>query len=281
MLARVMARRFRILWIAIPAALAACTDLSAVREWSTTSMQAAQFNEIVGTYKDTPQRLVRYDPGGAALWQEQAQVRAQQAEALELQLDLVAEYMGSLAALSADSASDYAKDVKTLTASIGKTGQVSEATVGAAGKLAATLLNAAAQAWQKRKVAQLIEEANPPLQQILAGELHAIVDRDFRRDIAIEASFLDRYFEDLLRVGGGSDPANAALNEWFILRKQENARRAVAVDAYLGVLEKIAAGHQKLFDGRNDLDAAGLAKDLFQLAKEIRSNIKDIVKASG
>lgn len=270
---------FKILWLALVVALPACTDLGAVREWSATSMQAAQFNEVVTTYKDTPGRLKLYDKDEAAFWDAQETIRAEQAEALELQLALVADYMGALAALSADSASDYAEDVGSLTSSLQKTGRLSQSTVGAAGKLATTLLNAAAQAWQKAKVGELIGEANAPLQEILATELRAIVDQDFRRDIAIEASFLDAYFEDLLRFGGGSKAANVALNEWFILRKEENEKRAAAVDSYVAVLDKIAEGHQKLYDSRDDLDAVELGKDLFKLAKEIRKNIKNILKS--
>lgn len=263
----------------VVAVLAGCTDLGAVREWSSTSMQAAQFNEIVTTYKDTPQRLSFYDRDGEDLWKAQTKIREAQAKALTLQLSLVADYMAALAALSADSVTDYSGDIDQLADSLNGTGQVSEATVGAVGKLVTTLLNAAAKAWQQEKVGELVEQGNSPLQELLKNELRSIVDGDFRRDLQIEAGLLDRYFEDLIRTAGGSASANAALEEWFILRKAQNERRFAAVDAYVEVLDKISEGHQKLFDNRNDLDAVQLAKDLYKLAKEIRDNIKDIVKA--
>jgi hypothetical protein len=258
--------------------LAACTDLGAVREWAATSMEGAQFNEIVATYADTPRRLVYYDEGGASLWETQAKTREAQAKALDLQLSLVADYMAALAALSADSVADYTKDAARLTDSLQKTGQVSEATLGAAGKLATTIANAAAKLWQKKKVGALIEQADPPLQNLLDGELRSIVDLDFRRDLKVEAQFLDRHFEDLLRTADSSAAAKAALYEWFVLRKAENRRRMAAVDAYLGVLDKIAEGHGRLFDNRDQLHAADLAKALYKLAKEIRNNVKEIMK---
>jgi hypothetical protein len=259
--------------------LSACTDLSAVREWSSTSLEATQFNEVVVTYADTPERVAFYDKGQASFWETQAKTRAEQAKALELQLSLVGDYMEALRALSADGVTDYTQDVGQLTGSLKRTGFVSEPTVGAAGKLATTLLNAATGAWRKGEVGRLIGKANAPLQDILAGELRSIVDKDFRGDLANEAGFLDSYFKRLLRIGGGSETANAALNEWYVLRKQENARRVAAVDAYLSVLDKISEGHQKLYDSRNDLDAVQLVTDLFKLAKEIRKDVLELMRA--
>ena len=272
---------WRAAFLAAPLALvlSACTDLTAVRDWSETSMEAAQFTEIVGTYADTPSRLAFYDQGAQASWQAQSGVRQEQAEALELQLSFVAEYMAALAALSADGVTQFDDDVDGLTGALGRTGQVSEGTLGAAGRLLTTVANAAAGLWRAGEVEDLIEEANQPLQNLLRSELRTIVDKDFRRDLDVEAGILDRHFKDLLRVGGGSDAANAALNEWYVLRKNENARRMAAIDSYLVVLDKISEGHQKLYNNRNDLDAVRLAKDLFKLAKDIRKNVKDIVKA--
>jgi len=271
--------RIKVLSILLACVLSACTDLSAVREWSGTSLEATQFNEVVATYADTPERVAVYDKGQASFWETQAKMRRAQAKALELQLSLVGDYMEALYVLSADGVTDYTENVNQLTGSLNRTGLVAQSTVGAAGNLATTLLNAATDSWRKGEVGRLIGEANAPLQKILAGELRSIVDKDFRGDLADEAGFLDSYFKRLLRIGGGSETANAALNEWYVLRKQENARRVVAVDAYLRVLNKISEGHQKLYDNRNDLDAAQLVTDLFKLAKEIRKDVLELMKA--
>jgi hypothetical protein len=279
MLQRKSILRVKILSVLIACVLSACTDLSAVREWSGTSLEATQFNEVVATYADTPERVAFYDKDQASFWETQAKTRRAQAKALELQLSLVGDYMEALHVLSADGVTDYTEDVDQLTGSLTETGLVPESTVGAAGNLATTLLNAATDVWRKGEVGRLIGDANAPLQVILAGELRSIVDKDFRGDLADEAGFLDSYFKRLLRNGGGSETANAALNEWYVLRKKENARRVVAVDAYLHVLDKISEGHQKLYENRNDLEAVQLVKDLFKLAKEIRKSVTELMKA--
>ena len=44
--------RIKILSVLLACVLSACSDLSAVRDWSDTSLEATQFNEVVATYAD-------------------------------------------------------------------------------------------------------------------------------------------------------------------------------------------------------------------------------------
>jgi len=292
--------------------ITSCTNLAAVHEWSNTSFDATQFNEIVTTYSKTPERLKRYDPGGD--WDEQAIVRGKQAEALRKILSVVSDYMAALAILSADSTVDYNKEVDALTKGIGKLNVgFSKETVGAVGSVVKTVLGAAAKGYQARQVAKVVTQANEPLQVILRGELREIVDKDFRGDLKIEADWLDRYYDALLQKdglspegieelkrllqnsnlslatkeelkqlvarGNSSPVARTALTEWKELRVQENVARLKAVDAYVVVLDKVAEGHQKLYDSRNDLDAKTLIRELFSLVVELRKQIRILAES--
>ena len=265
----------------------ACTDLTAVRAWSETSVEATRFNEVVVTYADTSRRLARYDDQDATtqrIWTRQQETRQAQAEALESMLSLVSDYMSTLSALSADSTVDFSKEAEVFSASLGRlngvTGQsVSPETLGAVSSIATTLSDAALSGWRARKVGEVVEQANAPLQTLLRGELRMIVDIDFRRDLDIERRFLDTHFESLIRDPATSPAAAAALDEWFLVRQAENADRTAALDAYLGILDKIAEGHQRLYDERGALDAVGLAKDLFRLVREIRDEIRIVARA--
>ena len=257
---------------------ASCTNLTAVREWSKTSLEATQYNEIVTTYANTPERLKRYDPSGP--WDSQIALRKNQAEALKQILSVVSDYMAALATLSADSTIDYSKDVDSLTSSIGKLNAgISTETLGAVGALVKTVLGAAAKAYQAKQVANIIEEANAPLQTTLRGDLRQIVDLDFRRDLKIEKGELDRYYDSFLQTGSPSPAAKVALEEWKELRLQQNAMRVKAVDAYLVVLDKVAEGHQKLYNNRNKLDAKTLIKDLYSLVVELRKQIRILAES--
>ena len=250
-----------------------CTNLTAVREWSKTSLEATQYNEILTTYTNTPHRLKRYDP--SADWDAQIELRKKQAQALRQILTIVSDYIASLAILCADSTIDYNKDVDALTTSIGKLNAgISDDTLGAVGSLIKVVVEAAAKAYRAKQVVIVIEQANDPLQKILGGELRKIVDLDFRRDLMIEKTWLDRYYNKLLQKSSPSDAARVALAEWKEFRIEQNKYRLAAVDAYVEVLDKVAEGHKKLYDGRSKLDDKELVKELYALVVKIRKQIK-------
>lgn len=207
---------------------ASCINLTAVHEWSKTSVEATQYDEIVTTYANTPQRLKRYDPSGP--WEDQIALRQNQAEALRQILSVVSDYMAALKTLSSDSPIDYKEDAAALTTGIGKLNAgISTDTIGAVGSLVKIVLGASAKLYQAKQVTTVVERANAPLQVILSGELRRIVDQDFRRDLKIERTMLDRYYDSQLQTGSASDAAKVALEEWKEVRLEQNAEHVKAI----------------------------------------------------
>jgi hypothetical protein len=259
------------LFLLLPAI--SCTNLTAVQEWSKTSLEATQYNEIVTTYANTPQRLKKYDPSD--VWDMQIQLRDKQAEALRQILSIISDYMAALATLSADSTIDYNKDVDAVTTSIGNLNAgISNETLGAVGSLVKAVVGAAAKAYQAKQVSIIIEQANDPLQKILGGELLKIIDIDFRRDLITEKTSLDRYYDEPLQKSNPSGAAIVALVEWKEYWIEQNEKRLKAVDAYVAVLKNVSEGHKKLYDRRNKLDEKELIKELYSLVVKIRKQIK-------
>jgi hypothetical protein len=254
-------------------------ELSELRLWAANSIEALQFIDVIQSNRTSLANLLLYDKSQQSFWESQAKTRRAQAKALELQLSLIVDYMASLSALASGRVADTSIDIAVLTESLKRSGVSSKSTIDANRRLATIFASAASKSWQPEELDTLIEQANPPLQAILGGLLRSIVDRDFRGDLANEAGFLDSYFKRLLRIGGGSETANVALNEWYALRKEENARRIVAVDAYLRVLDKISEGHQRLYDSRNNLGSTKLAAELRRIAANIRSNMIEIIRS--
>jgi alpha-amylase/alpha-mannosidase (GH57 family) len=269
----------------IAAPLTGCTDLSAVRKWSSTSLEAAQYNQLITTYVDTPQRLKRYS--SLPQLDETSVSRKKQAEALKEILLVVTDYMAALATLSADSTVDYSKQEAALKSSItalnGKINsgnqKVSEQQLSAAGTIITTLLNTAAKAYQAKQVSLIVEQANQPLQSLLAkdGFLYQVVDLDFRRDLVTEQTAIDIFYSNL--SDNRNRAAHEAVEDWKEVRNSDNAKRLQAVDAYLKVLDKIAEGHQALYKNRGSLDSAALIKQLEQLIVELRKQIQILAQA--
>ncbi len=273
---------------------ASCTNLTAVQEWSKTSLEASEFNGVVITYAETPLRLKRYDAlhfkhykrpteEQKRLFEQRQSVyaansieRKHQAEVLNVILSVVSDYMGALATLSADGTVDYTKNVTTLNAEIttlnaklpaGK--RISTRTLGAVGSIVQTLMKP----YQAKQVKNSIEQANAPLQIILAGELRQIVASDFQNDLQTESDALDLYYGALLVDGHPSAAAKDAVTEWRELRQEQNTARLNAVRAYLTVLDTISKGHQQLYDHRNNLNDKILIKNLFASVLDLRKQI--------
>ncbi|MGI0116464.1 hypothetical protein [Zooshikella sp. RANM57] len=256
--------------------LVACINLTAVHEWSQTSLNAVQYSEIVTTYADTPQRLQRYDPGPH--WVNQIKKRTMQAQLLQQLLTVIADYMSSLATLSADSTINYTNDVQSFSQSLSKLDtHLSTNTQQAASGIVNTLLEAAARGYQAQQVKEVITKANEPLQQIMKGELRTIIDQDFRRDLRIEKLSIKRYYHSLLEQKRYSQAAKVALLEWKEFRLTENMKRQKAIDAYLNILDAIAKGHQELYNNREQLDIVELSKELYGFARTMRKHIKVIL----
>lgn len=267
---------------------ACATDLTSVREWSSTSLEATQYDELVTTYANTPERLKRYD--NSTQWDEQVALRNNQAESLKQLLAVVSDYMFTLATLSADSTIDYSKEVGTLNTNIkqlnagisSENKRVPEETLGAAGTLVKTMLVAATKFYQAKQVAQVVEDANEPLQEIIGeqGYLYQIINEDFRRDLKTESSSIGGFYKNLSRKDNTSDAAKESMMEWKELRLIKNAKQLEAINAYLAVLNKISTGHQKLYDNRHALDAKDLVKQLHALAAELRKQIQILARSN-
>lgn len=266
----------------LPFFLAGCINLNAVNEWSTSAVDAAEFNNIVTTYSDTPARLLRYSAEGTdpAAFNQLTELREKQAESLRETLKVVQEYMAALASLSADQPIGIAEDLGKASANLASLGVAEEATLGAVGRIVALLGEQAISGYRARAASRLIEQANVPLQVILSedGDLSRIVSVDFASDLSNEKLQLQLYFDSLAR-SPSSPTARAALAEWRPVRVREVEVREKAIASYAKVLRNLADGHQALYDGRNALGDKALANRLFNLAKELRNEVRVLVSA--
>ena len=101
-------RFFAVVWLGLVAS--GCANLGAIREFASTSSDAAQYNQIVGTYVDTPTRLMRYEPESQRpVLVRQAAERQAQREQLLMRQRLIQAYMDALGQLADDGLTTYDK----------------------------------------------------------------------------------------------------------------------------------------------------------------------------
>jgi hypothetical protein len=247
----------------------ACANLTAVREFASTSSDASQYSQLVVAYVDTPARMKRYEPESQrpALDREIAERKAQQ-EQLLLRQKLIQEYMDALGQLAGDELTTYDKELDALGNAVKTAKFVDQGEATAFAAVAKVLVLAVTDRWRQGKLVTLIEETDAPF-QVVVGALVKVVEQAFSGDIANEREALNKYYTGLERQG--KDPAGlAALAEWRELREGQIRGHEIAVRNYAVVLKTIAVGHHKLYESRHRLSRPEVQAEIHQYTKRLK-----------
>lgn len=260
-------------WLALLAltiATASCANLAAIREFASTSADSAAYTKLVGEYLESPLRQKRYQPAARHPDLDRiAAERAAQGERLRLWHRLIEEYMEALGQLAADEAVVYDKEINALGKAATEAKFLSAQDADAFSAVTRTLLRLVADGWRRRQISRLIEETNQPFQAVVSA-LRTVVRQGFGSDAANERAAINKHYSDLV-VQSRDQAGIAALKEWQELRISGVEDREKAIGAYGEILDRIAAAHQRLYNGRKDLPAKALLADMKGYSKEIRT----------
>jgi len=255
--------------------IAGCVNLGGVRDFSETSARTADYTRLVDVYVEHPGLQKRFAPELADILDpEQAKRETQRAGLLALH-QAIEEYMLALANLSADEAVDYQTDFEALGKALGDAG-VEDAQRQAVVTVGALVARAASDGYRRKKIREVIREANEPL-QVTIQTLRDIVDQ-----IAAEAQDLDtsvgRFYESRLREARerGNSGVETILSGWEYRERDEIEKIARAAVDYSGALEKISAAHEELFLHLDEINSDELQREMRFYAKEIRTAVKTL-----
>lgn len=252
-----------------------CANLTAVRDFASTSSDAAQYTQLVSGYVDTPKRLMRYEPESQRpTLERQATERKAQEEPLLLRQQLIQGYMNALGQLAADGLANYDTQLDGLGQALqdAKFADAKEAT--ALASVSKLLTTAVTDRWRQGQLATLIERTDEPF-QVVVGALVVIVEQGFTLDIGNEREAVNKYYTELQRTS--RDPAGlAAIAEWREVREGQVANREVAIRNYVVVLKTIAAGHHKLYETRNDLSKVEVQAQIHAYTTRLKQAVNAI-----
>jgi uncharacterized protein YgfB (UPF0149 family) len=254
-----------------------CVDLKAIQDFANISAESAEYTALVDNYVDFPNRQKRYQPENQhARLDAMTQQRMTRKTELILRHKIIEEYMEALGELAADGIVDQTEELSQLTTALKSQAGTNPAETEAFGKIAGILTKAVSDGWRKRQLQELIGQSNAPLQQILKSLKHIVSD-GFGGDLQNEEFAIQNYYGTL--IANSSDlAAKAALAEWQEVRVATLADHSQALHAYATLLDKIAEGHQKLYDERKNLDAEQLLKQMKHSVKELKDLLDTIKK---
>lgn len=252
--------------------LGGCTNLAAVREFADSSRDVAQYNALVEDYVAFPGRQKRYQPESQhATLDGLAGARAAQKSGLIAMQEALAEYMDALGDLADDSRVAYDGELDPLGKAASSAQFVAPTQSAAVSGIAGLLVQASLGGWRRSQVSSLIAEGNGPVQTICAN-LKQLAAGAFHADLVRERDTIGLFFREAEAETLPRERAvRVTLADLRDRRLAEIDAKLAAANRYGKAVERIAAGHQRLYDSRGDIDRDEVIKALKRNAKELRA----------
>lgn len=291
--------------------LVGCANLQAIRQFAQSSTEAETYKTIVADFAEIPEREKYYRPTEQHdAYDANKKKRSAEQEALLSIQRVMAEYMKALAELADDELISFDKSVDSLTEGLKGLDVLNDSELLAFSSITKLLTRAMTDGYRQRQLKLIITKSNDHLKKLISRQEELILT--YIDDLSAEKKSIDSYYGDaivnslqvivvkskkeklelerrsrLLKRNYGDiilqeieDPYKQSilmilrdnmkdrLN--FISKKQISARN------YINVLETIRKGHQKLFDGRDELRSAELLANIRGYSKYITEMIINI-----
>ena len=266
-----------------------CVSTSAVAEFAAVSKVAAEkFPEVAADFKASCKRRSRYESLRHSVYdlstiQKYSDRQCADFKALEPYLiaanKVLMEYMETMGRLASDDVVTFDKNLNDLAANLNAVGNIEQSQINAVNGIIKVISRAAADGWRRKKLAEVIGNTNDDV-HILIAALKIIVGSDYKQLLSNEELGMKDYYLGSIKDFKKQDPLTVVLvhERWDEAEDSLQAKRAGA-DAYVQILEKIARGHQRLYDNRNKLNSKETKIMVLGYAKELGPLVKDLRKA--
>ncbi len=263
-----------------------CTDPSAVGRFASVARTAGQsFSAIADDFPESCARRERYRLLGQwqsdldALDEESAQSCAKYSKTAPRLVGahrVLIRYLTSLGELSAGDLVTYDDSLGELAKTLETTETLDEKGVEAAKGICGVLMDVVAGKWRRRQLGSVIEKTNPDVQTLTAA-LRGIISVDYAQLLDDESEAARKFYLAKIKDYRDDEPLTSVL----VYEKWQNEKEAIegkrkAAEAYVKVLDKIAKGHQDLYDRRGALDSRDARKLVLQHVSAIEALLADV-----
>jgi hypothetical protein len=151
--------------------------------------------------------------------------------------------------------------------------------IEAVGSVTSFVAEAAAGAWRRRNLGKAIERTNDDI-QVIAAMFEQVLSTDYKRLLEGEREAARKYYLGKVKLEGRGDPLSAVV-VYDLWRKEDAAidEKQDGAGACAGIYRRIAKGHQKLFDNREDLDSKEMRKFAVEYTETIEELIAEVTSA--
>ena len=242
-----------------------CADPSAVGRFASVARTAGEsFSAIADDFPESCTRRERYrllvgwQSDLDALEEETARSCARYVKSAPRLVGahrVLVRYLAALGEFSAGGLVSYDDSLDELAGAVERSDMLDENDIEAVKRISAVLMDAAGGKWRRKQLNSVIEQTNPDV-QILTSTLRGIISVDYAQLLDDEREAARKFYLGKIRTHGDDEPLTALLvyEKWQKEDEIIDGKRKAA-EAYVKVLDKIAKGHQDLFDRRDALDS--------------------------
>jgi hypothetical protein len=241
--------------------LQGCANFREVAAFASLSSSAAANNAVVKDYIGSIDRRKQYEPEKfyRELDAQKARREAQRASLDMLQQSVTA-YMQALGGLASGNVRSNDESLEELSERLNQVALLSDTEKDAVYALSTLLSHTVTTVYREHEVRKLIGNANRPLQEVLAAT-GRITGMDIVADLRGERALVERYYDNFMLAPGNPDePVAMALAREARIRALDHVDSKIqAAQSYRIVLDKVARGHQYLYEhvdtiGHHELD---------------------------
>jgi hypothetical protein len=268
--------------VLLAAVLPGCASFSEVATFASLSAKGASHDAVTTDYIGAIERRKQYQP---QKFQGELEAQKMRREAQRASLDVlqqtITDYMQGLGGLASGNIGTYDKSLKNLSDRLNKAALLDNNAKDAVGALSTLLARSVTAVYRQHEIRKLIQDGNQPLQDVIT-----VTRKIFRNgiiaDLQAESALVERYYDNFMLAPGNPDePVAMALareNKAEALGRVDNKiQRAQRYDA---VLERIAVGHQYLYERPEMLDNHKLGRQFDPYVEALRVAFRDLLEVA-
>ncbi|MDN5882216.1 MAG: hypothetical protein L0H37_07580 [Nitrosospira sp.] len=279
-----MTGRFRLALtvVFLVAGLSGCASFKEVKTFASISSNAASYEALTEDYIGALDRRKQYQPPKFHGELEAIKIRREaQRASLDVLRETLIDYMRGLEGLASGDTRIFDSSLKDVSDSLNEATLLDRNEKQAVGALSTLLARTVTSLYRRHEMKELIQEGNQPLQDVIEA-IRKIVRNGIAADLRVEAVMVGRYYDNFMFA-----PDNPAEPVAMALAKETRAEalgridsRIRAAQSYDAVLEKIAAGHQYLYDHRDRIGNDEFGRRLKPYIDELRAAYQNLRDAS-
>lgn len=259
--------------------MSGCASFREIRTFASLSSNAAGYEAFTRDYIGTVDRRKQYQPPKFHGELEALKMRREaQRDSMDVLQQTVASYMQGLDSLASGETRTFDRSLQDLSASLNEATLLDRNEKEAIGALSTLLARTVTTIYRQHEMKKLIHDGNPPLQDVIKAT-RKIVKNGIVADLQVESAIVGRYYDNFMFA-----PDNPVEPVAMALGKEARAEALGRVDSrirgaqsYDAVLDKIAAGHQYLYDHRDMIGNNEFGQQLKPYIDELRAAYRNLL----